>query len=138
MRRPRASSLVRSDAATSERETREGAVALRSHRHLKASAATAFLRTPAFRSFGRRGRLAFRGQMPSAKPTRPAARSVSMDWSVLDPKGPVGVRELHFLANALWLMMAVAVPVIVLTLWFAWRYRASSQTARFTPDWDRS
>jgi cytochrome o ubiquinol oxidase subunit 2 len=61
-----------------------------------------------------------------------------MDWSVLDPKGPVGAQELHILATALGLMMIVAVPVIVLTLWFAWRYRASSQTARFTPDWDRS
>ena len=61
-----------------------------------------------------------------------------MDWSVLDPKGPVGAQELHILATALWLMMIVAVPTIVLTLWFAWRYRASSQTARFTPDWDRS
>ena len=61
-----------------------------------------------------------------------------MDWSLLDPKGPVGVRELHILATAFWLMMIVAVPTIVLTLWFAWRYRASSQTARFTPDWDRS
>ena len=61
-----------------------------------------------------------------------------MDWSVLDPKGPVGAEELHVLATALGLMMVVAVPVIVLTLWFAWRYRASSQTARFTPDWDSS
>ena len=61
-----------------------------------------------------------------------------MDWSLLDPKGPVGARELHILVTAFWLMMVVAVPTIVLTLWFAWRYRASSQTARFTPDWDRS
>jgi cytochrome o ubiquinol oxidase subunit II len=61
-----------------------------------------------------------------------------MDWSVLDPKGPVGAQELHFLASALGLMMLVAVPVIALTLWFAWRYRASSQTARFMPDWDDS
>jgi cytochrome o ubiquinol oxidase subunit 2 len=61
-----------------------------------------------------------------------------MDWSVLDPKGPVGAQELHVLVTALGLMMIVAVPVIVLTLFFAWRYRASSQTARFTPDWDRS
>jgi cytochrome o ubiquinol oxidase subunit 2 len=61
-----------------------------------------------------------------------------MDWSVLDPKGPVGAQELHILGSALELMMVVAVPVIVLTLWFAWRYRASSQIARYTPDWDRS
>jgi len=61
-----------------------------------------------------------------------------MDWSVLDPKGPVGAQELHVLVTALGLMMVVAVPVIVLTLWFAWRYRASSQTARFAPDWDSS
>jgi cytochrome o ubiquinol oxidase subunit 2 len=71
-----------------------------------------------------------------SKLLRSAAQGASRwIWSVLDPKGPVGAQELHVLVTALGLMMVVAVPVIVLTLWFAWRYRASSQTARFTPDW---
>ena len=61
-----------------------------------------------------------------------------MDWILFDPKGPVGAKELHIIATAAWLMLIVVVPVIVLTLVFAWRYRASSQTARYTPEWDRS
>jgi cytochrome o ubiquinol oxidase subunit 2 len=36
------------------------------------------------------------------------------------------------------LMLIVIVPVIALTFWFAWRYRASNTQARYTPDWDHS
>ncbi len=36
------------------------------------------------------------------------------------------------------LMLIIIVPVIVLTLWFAWRYRSSNKTATYKPDWDHS
>jgi cytochrome o ubiquinol oxidase subunit 2 len=36
------------------------------------------------------------------------------------------------------LMLLIIVPVIVLTLVFAWRYRESNTTAPYTPDWDHS
>ena len=36
------------------------------------------------------------------------------------------------------LMLIVIVPVIILTLLFAWRYRASNTKARYEPDWDHS
>ena len=36
------------------------------------------------------------------------------------------------------LMLLIILPVIALTLLFAWRYRASNKDARYEPDWDHS
>jgi cytochrome o ubiquinol oxidase subunit 2 len=52
---------------------------------------------------------------------------------VLDPKGPVGLAERTILLNALAIMLAIVVPVIVATLAFAWWYRASNTKARYLP-----
>ena len=54
---------------------------------------------------------------------------------MLDPKGPIGIAERSILMNSLAIMLVVVVPVIVLTLAFAWWYRASNTQARYTPDW---
>src|SRR5262249_897701 len=35
-------------------------------------------------------------------------------------------------------MLLIVVPVIALTLWFAWRYRQSNSAADYAPDWDHS
>jgi cytochrome o ubiquinol oxidase subunit II len=59
-------------------------------------------------------------------------------WTVLDPKGQIGVDERSILIMATWLMLIVVVPVIVMTFVFAWKYRASNTRARYSPDWDRS
>jgi cytochrome o ubiquinol oxidase subunit 2 len=54
---------------------------------------------------------------------------------VLEPAGPVGEAERTILFNALGIMLAIVVPVIVATLAFAWWYRASNTKARYLPDW---
>jgi cytochrome o ubiquinol oxidase subunit 2 len=54
---------------------------------------------------------------------------------VLDPAGPVGEAERTILFNALGIMLAIVVPVIVATLAFAWWYRASNTKARYLPNW---
>ena len=59
-------------------------------------------------------------------------------WSVLDPRGPIGRAELDTIVLSTWLMLAIVVPVIALTLAFAWHYRASNLRARYEPEWDRS
>jgi cytochrome o ubiquinol oxidase subunit II len=53
---------------------------------------------------------------------------------VLDPQGPVSSAEKQILINATGIMLVVVVPVIVLTLAFAWWYRASNKRAAFRPD----
>jgi cytochrome o ubiquinol oxidase subunit 2 len=57
---------------------------------------------------------------------------------VLDPQGPVSSAERLILFNATAIMLVVVLPVIVLTLAFAWWYRASNSRAAYRPDWSYS
>ena len=57
---------------------------------------------------------------------------------VLDPQGPVAAAERLILLNASAIMLVVVLPVIVLTLAFAWWYRASNARAAYHPDWSYS
>src|SRR6202166_3616122 len=57
---------------------------------------------------------------------------------VLDPQGPVASAERLILFNATAIMLVVVLPVIVLTLLFAWWYRASNKRAVYWPDWSYS
>ena len=57
---------------------------------------------------------------------------------VLDPKGPVGAQEKQLLLEALIPMLMVITPIIVLTLWFAWWFRASNAKATYRPRWEYS
>jgi cytochrome o ubiquinol oxidase subunit 2 len=54
---------------------------------------------------------------------------------VLDPQGPVAAAERTILLNATLIMCAVVVPVMVLTVAFAWWFRAGNPWARRIPDW---
>jgi cytochrome o ubiquinol oxidase subunit 2 len=58
--------------------------------------------------------------------------------ALMDPKGPIGAEEKSLILLATGLMLVVVVPVIVMTLVFAWRYRASNTSAKFTPEWEHS
>jgi len=57
---------------------------------------------------------------------------------VLDPQGPVSAAERLILINATAIMLVVVLPVIVLTLAFAWWYRAGNRRATYAPDWEYS
>jgi cytochrome o ubiquinol oxidase subunit 2 len=62
----------------------------------------------------------------------------SCSEGVLDPHGPVGKAERIILYDATAIMLAVVIPVIVLTLVFAWWFRARNSRARYRPDWEFS
>ena len=57
---------------------------------------------------------------------------------VLDPAGPVGRAELLIMLNAVVVMLAIVVPVILATLAVAWWFRASNTRAKYRPDWEYS
>ena len=57
---------------------------------------------------------------------------------LLNPKGDIGTQEKNLILIALGLMLLVVIPVILLTLWFAWRYRASNTRATYAPKWAHS
>jgi cytochrome o ubiquinol oxidase subunit II len=58
--------------------------------------------------------------------------------ALLDPKGDIGVQEKHLILVALGLMLLVVIPVILLTLYFAWHFRASNTRATYAPKWSHS
>ncbi|HEX3503869.1 MAG TPA: ubiquinol oxidase subunit II [Xanthobacteraceae bacterium] len=57
---------------------------------------------------------------------------------VLDPAGTVASRQSDLLIESTGLMLLIIVPVIALTLFFAWHYRASNTKATYAPEWDHS
>lgn len=59
------------------------------------------------------------------------------DGGVLDPKGHVGVQEKELIIIATVLMLLVVIPVIFMTLYFAWKYREGRDEV-YMPKWAHS
>jgi cytochrome o ubiquinol oxidase subunit II len=59
-------------------------------------------------------------------------------FELLEPAGDIGAQERTLILLALGIMLCVIIPVIVLTLVFAWRYRASNTRATYAPNWSHS
>src|SRR5450432_1006159 len=53
---------------------------------------------------------------------------------VLDPKGPIALADRQILLNALGIMLAIVIPVILATLGVAFWFRASNERARYRPN----
>jgi cytochrome o ubiquinol oxidase subunit II len=56
----------------------------------------------------------------------------------LDPQGAVGQAQRIILGDATAIMLAVVIPVIVLTLAFAWWFRSGNRRATYRPNWEYS
>lgn len=59
------------------------------------------------------------------------------DMVVLSPSGYVAAQQRDLVVNATLLMLAIVVPVMGLTAFFAWRYSARRKS-RYDPDWHHS
>src|ERR1700716_4114668 len=57
---------------------------------------------------------------------------------VLDPKGPIALAERQILLNALGIMLAIVIPVILAILGVAFWFRASNEHARYRPNFTYS
>jgi cytochrome o ubiquinol oxidase subunit 2 len=57
---------------------------------------------------------------------------------VLSPSGDVAAQQRDLLLISTGLMLLIILPVMALTVLFAWRYRAKNKDARYEPDWDHS
>ena len=53
--------------------------------------------------------------------------------AIFDPKGPVALAERQILLNALGIMLAIVIPVILAILGVAFWFRASNERARYRP-----
>jgi cytochrome o ubiquinol oxidase subunit II len=64
------------------------------------------------------------------------------DAVVLNPSGHIAAQQRDLLVTATWLMLLIIVPVIALTVFFAWRYRHTDRPRRteprYEPDWHHS
>jgi len=68
----------------------------------------------------------------------PAGLLAGCDPVVLHPSGAVAAQQGHLILVSTLLMLLIVVPVLGLTLYFAWHYRASNTAAKYSPDWDHS
>lgn len=57
---------------------------------------------------------------------------------VMHPSGDIAEQQAQLVVTSTLLMLLIIVPVVALTLLFAWRYRQSNTEATYMPDWDHS
>ena len=50
----------------------------------------------------------------------------------------IGKKERDLIVTASELMLIVVIPVLILTWFFAWRYRAGNEKAKHAPDWEHN
>jgi cytochrome o ubiquinol oxidase subunit 2 len=57
---------------------------------------------------------------------------------VLHPSGDVAVQQRDLVVISTVLMLLIIIPVMALTVFFAWHYRQSNKSATYEPNWDHS
>lgn len=57
---------------------------------------------------------------------------------VMAPSGDIAAQQRDLIVISTVLMLLIIVPVMALTVFFAWRYRASNKEATYKPDWNHS
>jgi cytochrome o ubiquinol oxidase subunit 2 len=62
----------------------------------------------------------------------------SCDLVVMSPSGDIAAQQRDLIVISVYLMLLIIVPVIGLTLWFAWHYRQSNTAAKYDPEWHHS
>ncbi|WP_404713907.1 ubiquinol oxidase subunit II [Sphingomonas sp. MMS24-J13] len=71
-------------------------------------------------------------------PFLPLALLAGCKMEVLNPAGDVARQQANLLIVSTILMLLIIIPVMALTVLFAWRYRAANKAAEHRPDWDHS
>lgn len=67
-----------------------------------------------------------------------ALLSAGCRYTILDPSGPIAAKEKQLILIATALMLLVVLPVIILTVVFAFWFRASNTRANVMPNWAHS
>ncbi|KQV37517.1 MULTISPECIES: ubiquinol oxidase subunit II [unclassified Rhizobium] len=60
------------------------------------------------------------------------------DLVVMSPSGDIAVQQRDLIVVSTVLMLLIIVPVLFLTLYFAWHYRGSNTSAVYDPEWHHS
>jgi cytochrome o ubiquinol oxidase subunit 2 len=67
----------------------------------------------------------------------PLAALAGCNTVVMNPTGDIAKQQAELITISVLLMLLIIVPVMILTVLFAWRYRKGAN-ARYEPDWDHS
>ena len=68
----------------------------------------------------------------------PAFLLAGCNTVLMNPSGDIAAQQGRLIVVSTVLMLIIIVPVIALTILFAWRYRQSNKEAVYSPDWDHS
>jgi cytochrome o ubiquinol oxidase subunit 2 len=68
----------------------------------------------------------------------PLAALAGCNTVVMNPSGDIAAQQAHLITVSVVLMLLIIVPVFILIVWFARKYRASNTEAAYEPDWDHS
>lgn len=60
------------------------------------------------------------------------------DFVVLFPAGDIAAQQRDLIVISTVLMLLIIVPVMALTVYFAWKYRAANNAPDYDPDWNHS
>lgn len=60
------------------------------------------------------------------------------DMVVMSPSGDIAAQQRDLIVISTILMLLIIVPVLCLTLYFAWHYRQSNKAAKYDPEWHHS
>jgi cytochrome o ubiquinol oxidase subunit 2 len=86
-------------------------------------------------------------RIPTPSPTRFRTAALALlapallggcDMVVMNPSGDIARQQANLILWSTGLMLLIIVPVIILTIVFAFKYRHSNEDAEYTPDWDHS
>ncbi len=58
--------------------------------------------------------------------------------AVLNPKGPIALKEFHLIVFSLLLSLLVVLPVFTLLIVFAWKYREGNTKSKYSPELDHN
>lgn len=59
------------------------------------------------------------------------------DWVVMNPSGDIAKQEAFLINISTLLMLIIIIPVLFLTVYYAWKYKASNNS-EYDPDWHHS
>ncbi|QOI11182.1 ubiquinol oxidase subunit II [Blochmannia endosymbiont of Colobopsis nipponica] len=57
---------------------------------------------------------------------------------LMHPKGQIGIEQRTLILTALGMMLIIIIPVLIMTIIFSIKYRASNKEKKYSPDWSHS
>jgi cytochrome o ubiquinol oxidase subunit 2 len=60
------------------------------------------------------------------------------EFALFDPKGPVAAAQQWLIIVSFAIMLIVVIPVLIMSLWFPYKYRSDNTREEYLPNWEHS